>query len=50
MDRDEAGVQDTFLTYEVYKDEITMQLVTEACKLLGKLFPICAHVLLQYVV
>uniref|UniRef100_A0A4W6EBG7 guanylate cyclase n=1 Tax=Lates calcarifer TaxID=8187 RepID=A0A4W6EBG7_LATCA len=32
--RDEAGVQDTFLTYEVYKDEITMQLVTEACKLL----------------
>lgn len=34
--RDEAGVQDTFLTYEVYKDEITMQLVAEACKLLGK--------------
>ncbi|XP_051253218.1 guanylate cyclase soluble subunit beta-2-like [Dicentrarchus labrax] len=33
--RDEAGVQDTFLTYEVYKDEITMQLVAEACKLLG---------------
>uniref|UniRef100_UPI003AAEB369 guanylate cyclase soluble subunit beta-2-like n=1 Tax=Centroberyx gerrardi TaxID=166262 RepID=UPI003AAEB369 len=32
--RDEAGVQDTFLTYEVYTDEITMQLVTEACKLL----------------
>ncbi|XP_053176223.1 guanylate cyclase soluble subunit beta-2-like [Scomber japonicus] len=33
--RDEAGVQDTFLTYETYKDEITMQLVAEACKLLG---------------
>ncbi|KAM3875219.1 LOW QUALITY PROTEIN: guanylate cyclase soluble subunit beta-2-like [Diretmus argenteus] len=32
--RDEAGVQDTFLTYEVYKDEITMQLVRAACKLL----------------
>ncbi|KAM4627539.1 guanylate cyclase soluble subunit beta-2-like [Polymixia lowei] len=32
--RDAAGVQDTFLTYEVYKDEITMHLVTEACKLL----------------
>ncbi|XP_045929527.1 guanylate cyclase soluble subunit beta-2-like [Micropterus dolomieu] len=33
--RDEAGVQDTFLTHEVYKDEITMQLIAEACKLLG---------------
>uniref|UniRef100_A0A3B4Z8W8 guanylate cyclase n=1 Tax=Stegastes partitus TaxID=144197 RepID=A0A3B4Z8W8_9TELE len=33
--RDEAGVRDAFLTYEVYEDEITMQLVTEACKLLG---------------
>ncbi|XP_049918350.1 guanylate cyclase soluble subunit beta-2-like [Epinephelus moara] len=33
--RDEAGVQDSFLTYEVYKDEITMQLVAETCKLLG---------------
>ncbi|CAB1348486.1 unnamed protein product, partial [Coregonus sp. 'balchen'] len=32
--RDEAGVQDTFLTYEVYKDDITMQLVAAACKLL----------------
>ncbi|XP_030633881.1 guanylate cyclase soluble subunit beta-2-like [Chanos chanos] len=32
--RDEAGVQDTFMTYEVYKDDITMRLVTEACKLL----------------
>lgn len=39
MCRDEAGVQDTFLTYEVYKDEITMQLVAEACKLLGILLP-----------
>lgn len=36
MNRDEAGVQDTFLTHEVYKDEITMQLIAEACKLLGK--------------
>ncbi|KAI3354274.1 hypothetical protein L3Q82_018811, partial [Scortum barcoo] len=34
--RDGAGVQDTFLTYEVYKDEITMQLVADACKLLGE--------------
>lgn len=42
MYRDEAGVQDTFLTYESYKDEITMQLVTEACKLLGKSCPITA--------
>ncbi|KAM6972872.1 guanylate cyclase soluble subunit beta-2-like [Aplochiton taeniatus] len=33
--RDEAGVQDSFLTYEVYKDDITMRLVAEACKLLG---------------
>ncbi|XP_060762619.1 guanylate cyclase soluble subunit beta-2-like, partial [Neoarius graeffei] len=32
--RDEAGVQDTFMTYEVYKDDITMRLVAEACKLL----------------
>uniref|UniRef100_A0A3Q0QVM3 guanylate cyclase n=1 Tax=Amphilophus citrinellus TaxID=61819 RepID=A0A3Q0QVM3_AMPCI len=32
--RDQAGVQDTFLTHEVYKDEITMHLVAEACKLL----------------
>uniref|UniRef100_A0A3Q0QTK8 Guanylate cyclase domain-containing protein n=1 Tax=Amphilophus citrinellus TaxID=61819 RepID=A0A3Q0QTK8_AMPCI len=31
-----AGVQDTFLTHEVYKDEITMHLVAEACKLLVK--------------
>ena len=36
MCRDEAGVQDTFLTYEVYKDEISMQLVSKACKLLGE--------------
>lgn len=34
--REEAGVQDSFLTYEVYKDDITMQLVVDACKLLGK--------------
>ncbi|XP_039510812.1 guanylate cyclase soluble subunit beta-2-like [Pimephales promelas] len=32
--RDEARVQDTFMTYEVYTDDITMQLVTEACKML----------------
>ncbi len=38
MNRDEAGVQDTFLTHEVYKDEITMQLVAKACKLLGAVF------------
>lgn len=36
--RDEAGVQDTFLTHEVYEDEITLHLVAEACKLLG-VFP-----------
>jgi len=34
--RDEARVQDTFMTYEVYTDDITMQLVTEACKMLGE--------------
>lgn len=44
MYRDEAGVQDTFLTYEVYKDEITMQLVADACKLLGKLITMCVHI------
>ncbi|XP_043114731.1 guanylate cyclase soluble subunit beta-2-like isoform X2 [Puntigrus tetrazona] len=33
--RDAARVQDTFMTYEVYTDNITMQLVTEACKMLG---------------
>ncbi|XP_026797175.3 guanylate cyclase soluble subunit beta-2 [Pangasianodon hypophthalmus] len=32
--RDKAGVQDTFMTYEVYKDDITLRLVAEACKLL----------------
>ncbi|KAL7842729.1 hypothetical protein SRHO_G00244180 [Serrasalmus rhombeus] len=32
--RAEAGVEDTFMTYEVYKDEITMRLVAEACRLL----------------
>ncbi|XP_053529784.1 guanylate cyclase soluble subunit beta-2-like [Ictalurus punctatus] len=31
---DKAGVQDTFMTYEVYEDDITMRLVAEACKLL----------------
>uniref|UniRef100_A0A672I5Y9 guanylate cyclase n=1 Tax=Salarias fasciatus TaxID=181472 RepID=A0A672I5Y9_SALFA len=33
--RKEAGVQDTFMTHEVYEDEITLQLVSAACKLLG---------------
>nr|XP_042709525.1 guanylate cyclase soluble subunit beta-2-like isoform X1 [Chrysemys picta bellii] len=32
--RIQAGVQDTFLTFEVYKDEITMQLIDKACKML----------------
>ncbi|XP_035240242.1 guanylate cyclase soluble subunit beta-2-like [Anguilla anguilla] len=32
--RTEAGVQDTFMTFEVYGDDITMRLVAEACKLL----------------
>uniref|UniRef100_A0A8B9GKF2 guanylate cyclase n=1 Tax=Amazona collaria TaxID=241587 RepID=A0A8B9GKF2_9PSIT len=31
----QAGVQDSFLTFEVYNDEITMQLVDKACKILG---------------
>uniref|UniRef100_A0A8C4U562 guanylate cyclase n=1 Tax=Falco tinnunculus TaxID=100819 RepID=A0A8C4U562_FALTI len=31
----QAGVQDSFLTFEVYKDEITMQLIDKACKILG---------------
>ncbi|XP_052542365.1 guanylate cyclase soluble subunit beta-2-like isoform X4 [Tympanuchus pallidicinctus] len=31
----QAGVQDSFLTFGVYKDEITMQLVDKACKILG---------------
>ncbi|NXT32200.1 GCYB2 cyclase, partial [Pelecanoides urinatrix] len=31
----QAGVQDSFLTFEVYKDEITMQLVDKACQILG---------------
>jgi len=35
----QAGVQDSFLTFEVYKDEITMQLVDKACKILG----MCHH-------
>ncbi|XP_069474275.1 guanylate cyclase soluble subunit beta-2-like isoform X2 [Ambystoma mexicanum] len=33
--RHTAGVQDNFMTFEVYRDEITMQLVEEACTLLG---------------
>ncbi|XP_066513238.1 guanylate cyclase soluble subunit beta-2-like isoform X1 [Hoplias malabaricus] len=32
--REQAGVQDTFMTYEVYQDEITLRLVAEACRLL----------------
>ncbi|XP_030312157.1 guanylate cyclase soluble subunit beta-2 [Calypte anna] len=31
----QAGVQDSFLTFEVYKDDITMQLIDKACKILG---------------
>lgn len=37
----QAGVQDSFLTFGVYKDEITMQLVDKACKILG----MCHHTL-----
>ncbi|KAM4694359.1 guanylate cyclase soluble subunit beta-2-like [Discoglossus pictus] len=33
--RIQTGVQDTFMTYEVYKDEITLQLVEKACQMLG---------------
>lgn len=33
--RVQTGVQDTFLTFEVYSDEITMQLIDKACKMLG---------------
>uniref|UniRef100_A0A8C5GI37 guanylate cyclase n=1 Tax=Gouania willdenowi TaxID=441366 RepID=A0A8C5GI37_GOUWI len=33
--REKAGVQDSFFTHKVYEDEITLQLVAEACKLLG---------------
>ncbi|XP_033895800.2 guanylate cyclase soluble subunit beta-2-like [Acipenser ruthenus] len=32
--RNQAGVQDTFMTFEVYKDDITMRLVEEACTIL----------------
>ncbi|XP_041419317.1 guanylate cyclase soluble subunit beta-2 isoform X1 [Xenopus laevis] len=32
--RVQTGVQDTFMTYEVYKDEITLQLVEKACNML----------------
>ncbi len=31
-----AGVQETFMTYEIYDDAITLRLVQEACKMLGK--------------
>ncbi|XP_036106450.1 guanylate cyclase soluble subunit beta-2-like isoform X1 [Molossus molossus] len=33
--KDSAGVQDTFMTYTVYEDIITIKLVQEACKILG---------------
>uniref|UniRef100_A0A8C1Y6I7 guanylate cyclase n=1 Tax=Cyprinus carpio TaxID=7962 RepID=A0A8C1Y6I7_CYPCA len=29
-----AGVQETFMTYEIYDDDITLRLVQEACKML----------------
>uniref|UniRef100_A0A8C1J8E3 guanylate cyclase n=1 Tax=Cyprinus carpio TaxID=7962 RepID=A0A8C1J8E3_CYPCA len=29
-----AGVQETFMTYEIYNDDITLRLVQEACKML----------------
>ncbi|XP_032081567.1 guanylate cyclase soluble subunit beta-2-like [Thamnophis elegans] len=32
--RIQTGVQDTFFTFEVYKDEITMQLIDKACQML----------------
>ncbi|XP_020633925.3 guanylate cyclase soluble subunit beta-2 isoform X1 [Pogona vitticeps] len=32
--RAQTGVQDTFLTFEVYGDDITMQLIDKACKIL----------------
>lgn len=31
-----ADVQDTFMTYEIYDDVITLRLVQEACKMLGE--------------
>lgn len=31
-----AEVQDTFMTYEIYDDIITIRLVQEACKMLGE--------------
>lgn len=31
-----ADVQDTFMTYEIYDDIITIRLVQEACKMLGE--------------
>ncbi|KAJ6669299.1 hypothetical protein lerEdw1_008108 [Lerista edwardsae] len=32
--RVQTGVQDTFLTFKVYRDDITMQLIDQACKML----------------
>ncbi|KAH0624018.1 hypothetical protein JD844_007302 [Phrynosoma platyrhinos] len=32
--RVQTGVEDTFLTFEVYRDEITMQLIDKACNIL----------------
>ncbi|XP_044288677.1 guanylate cyclase soluble subunit beta-2-like [Varanus komodoensis] len=32
--RVQTGVQDSFMTFEVYRDEITMQLIDKACKML----------------
>lgn len=31
-----AGVQETFMTYEIYDDLITLRLVQEACEMLGE--------------
>lgn len=32
-----SGVQDTFMTYTVYDDALTLSLVQEACSLLGNI-------------
>lgn len=34
--RSSAEVQDAFMTYTVYDDVITIKLIQEACKVLGK--------------
>lgn len=34
--RASAEVQDAFMTYTVYDDSITIKLIQEACKVLGK--------------